>query len=266
VTTIDEATVARALGTLRVPAPSGFTDRVLGAIGHPTEPDVYVRVQSGLGDAFVAWSAQGITRVVPCAVVDDDANRFEAAYRDETGREIRTGSRAPAGIQRALQNGDGRHLTYDLSSCTPFERAVLETTLEIPAGEIRPYGWVAGRIGRPRAVRAVGTALGRNPVPLLIPCHRVVRSDGDVGNYGFGTENKRALLAHEHVDLVALDRYRRTGTRVIGTVSTHIACLPSCASLRRVPETGRAPFSSLAAAEAEGFRSCRRCMPDAMAG
>jgi O-6-methylguanine DNA methyltransferase len=265
VTTFDDATVARALGALRESAPAGFTERVLMGIAQSAEPDAYVRIQSGLGDTFVAWSARGITSVVPCAAIDDDVDRFEATYRDETGREIRAVRRAPAGVQRALESGDGRHLTYDLSSCSPFERAVLEVTLEIPAGEIRPYGWVAGRIGRPRAVRAVGSALGRNPVPLLIPCHRVVRSDGDVGNYGFGTENKRALLAKENVDLVALERYRRSGTRVIGTLSTHIACLPSCASLRRVPESGRAPFSSLSDAEAEGFRACKRCLPDAIA-
>ena len=69
---------------------------------------------------------------------------------------------------------------------------MLTKTLEIPSGEVRPYGWVAREIGRPKAVRAVGSALGRNPVPVLIPCHRVVRSDGHVGNYGLGVPMKRA--------------------------------------------------------------------------
>jgi O-6-methylguanine DNA methyltransferase len=75
---------------------------------------------------------------------------------------------------------------------------------EIPAGQVRPYGWIASEIGRPKAVRAVGTALGRNPVPLLIPCHRVVRTDGRVGDYAFGPPAKRALLAAEGLDPDAL--------------------------------------------------------------
>ncbi|HQP12844.1 MAG TPA: MGMT family protein, partial [Candidatus Omnitrophota bacterium] len=67
---------------------------------------------------------------------------------------------------------------------TDFEWAVLKATLEIPLGETRSYQWVAERIGRPRAVRAVGQALRKNPYPLIIPCHRVIRSNGDMGGYG----------------------------------------------------------------------------------
>ena len=88
-------------------------------------------------------------------------------------------------------------MRYDLSGLSPFERAVLTKTLEIPLGEVRPYGWVAREIGRPRAVRAVGSALGRNPVPVLIPCHRVVRSDGALSGYRWGVRRKRTLLERE---------------------------------------------------------------------
>ena len=91
--------------------------------------------------------------------------------------------RPPVGLAAALRSGKATSLRYDLDALTEFERAVLAKALEIPAGEVRPYGWIAREIGRPKAVRAVGTALGRNPVPLLIPCHRVVRSDGRIGNY-----------------------------------------------------------------------------------
>jgi methylated-DNA-[protein]-cysteine S-methyltransferase len=68
---------------------------------------------------------------------------------------------------------------------TPFQRAVLDAARSIPRGEVRTYGWVAARIGRPRAARAVGQALGANPLPLVIPCHRVVAS-GAGGGYGGG--------------------------------------------------------------------------------
>ena len=64
-------------------------------------------------------------------------------------------------------------------------------------GQTRSYGWVAQQIGRPAAVRAVGTALARNPIPIVIPCHRIVRGDGDVGSYLFGADRKRLLLQIE---------------------------------------------------------------------
>lgn len=101
---------------------------------------------------------------------------------------------------------------FDLSGLTEFERAVLEKTLEIPPGQVRSYAWVAREIGRPRAVRAVGSALARNPIPVLIPCHRVVRSDGVIGQYGAGgTAAKRAILESEGVDTRRLRRLEAAG-------------------------------------------------------
>ena len=73
--------------------------------------------------------------------------------------------------------------------------------MEIPWGEVRPYSWVAREIGRPRAVRAVGSSLGHNPLPFVVPCHRVVRADGHIGEYGAGgPAAKRAMLATEGID------------------------------------------------------------------
>ena len=72
-----------------------------------------------------------------------------------------------------------------------------EATRSVRPGQTRSYGWVAQQIGRPAAVRAVGTALARNPIPIIIPCHRIVRGDGDVGSYLFGTDRKRRLLEIE---------------------------------------------------------------------
>ena len=82
----------------------------------------------------------------------------------------------------------------DLSQATPFQREVWETTRLIPYGETRSYTWVAEQTGKPRAVRAVGQALSRNPLPIIIPCHRVVASDGKLGGYGGGVEMKRYLI------------------------------------------------------------------------
>jgi O-6-methylguanine DNA methyltransferase len=96
----------------------------------------------------------------------------------------------------------------DTSSLSPFERSVLEVVRKIPEGEVVTYGEVARRVGRPGAARAVGQALARNPFPLLIPCHRVVRSDGRLGGFSSGPERKRMLLQEEGVEVEG-DRVER---------------------------------------------------------
>jgi len=86
-----------------------------------------------------------------------------------------------------------------LKDATDFQRAVYRAAMRIPYGLVRTYGWLAKRIGSPRAARAVGNALGRNPVPIIVPCHRVVRSDGSLGGFSArqGVALKRKLLALE---------------------------------------------------------------------
>ena len=77
---------------------------------------------------------------------------------------------------------------------TPFERSVLKATLEIPFGETRTYAWVARQVGKPGAARAVGQALRKNPYPLIIPCHRVIRSDGTLGKYAGRDDGRKKEL------------------------------------------------------------------------
>ena len=79
----------------------------------------------------------------------------------------------------------------------PFRRAVLEKLREVPRGQTVSYGELAARAGNPRASRAVGSACARNPIPIVVPCHRVLPSTGKLGNYGGGPERKRALLELE---------------------------------------------------------------------
>lgn len=85
----------------------------------------------------------------------------------------------------------------DLSGHTHFQRSVWEITASIPYGETRSYGWVAREIGAPKAYRAVGAALGANPIPIIIPCHRVLRTDGRLGGYRGGLAMKQRLLSME---------------------------------------------------------------------
>jgi len=82
---------------------------------------------------------------------------------------------------------------------TPFQRAVWIACMAIPKGQTRSYGWIAARIGRPKAVRAVGTAIGKNPFAPTVPCHRVIQSDGTIGNFSGpgGVRTKIKLLRKE---------------------------------------------------------------------
>ena len=85
----------------------------------------------------------------------------------------------------------------DLSGTTDFQRDVWEATRLIPFGETRSYTWISEQINKPRAMRAVGQALGRNPLPIIIPCHRILNLSGSLGGYSGGLEMKRYLLALE---------------------------------------------------------------------
>jgi AraC family transcriptional regulator of adaptative response/methylated-DNA-[protein]-cysteine methyltransferase len=84
---------------------------------------------------------------------------------------------------------------------TAFQEAVWQELRKIPPGQTRSYADIAAAVGKPGAVRAVGTANGSNPVSVLVPCHRVIRSDGTLGGYGGGLDNKKKLLAAEGVAL-----------------------------------------------------------------
>jgi O-6-methylguanine DNA methyltransferase len=140
----------------------------------------------------------------------------------------------------------------DLRAVPDFQRRVLQAARHIPFGEGRPYAWVASRIGHARAVRAVGTALGRNPVPLILPCHRVWRSDGGLGGYIFGTAVKNRLAALE-----------RTTPVLEGCTTTRIVCRVGCMHSRRMRPENRVVFASVEDARSVGYRPCKLCHPAA---
>jgi O-6-methylguanine DNA methyltransferase len=190
----------RTLGEVR--APGSLLGGVLGELGLGER---YVSIQTPIGPVFVAYAGQRISSVVPAT----DEDQFEQTFRRRHGRAVRRAETAPAELLGAIERhlrGEPADLEFDLRAVSEFERAVLLKALEIPRGEVRPYGWIAREIGRPGAVRAVGSALHKNPIPLLIPCHRVVRSDGQVGNHAFGPDAKVTLLAAEGLDFARLRR------------------------------------------------------------
>jgi len=105
-------------------------------------------------------------------------------------------------FQRYFEDGSlNLPLEPDISQGTPFQRRVWAEAMKIPRGEVRSYGWLAARIGTPGGARAVGQAMGSNPLPVIVPCHRVVAADGGLGGFSSGLENKKFLLSLEGVRL-----------------------------------------------------------------
>ena len=166
---------------------------------------LWFTADSPAGPVFVAHSNGWVSGL---QIVHDgrepDPGRFVDYMRDEVGEDVEPDPdpdpKLVARVGEALATGR-TDVPVDLSSRSPFHQEVLRATARIPRGEIRTYGELAAAVGRPRAARAVGTAMARNPVPLLVPCHRVVPSSGGVGTYGFGSGLKAKLLAGEGVVL-----------------------------------------------------------------
>ncbi|MGD8554359.1 MAG: methylated-DNA--[protein]-cysteine S-methyltransferase [Anaerolineales bacterium] len=155
---------------------------------------------SWLGDVYAALG--------PSGVVASYTGGTEEAFVAYVERLVGTAPRRdPAAARQAIQeieeylNRDRSQfdLRLDLSTTTPFQRRVLEETARIPRGSVATYGEIARRLGKPKAARAVGQALRNNPLPLIIPCHRVIGSDGSLTGFGGSrnVEGKAALLRFE---------------------------------------------------------------------
>ena len=150
-----------------------------------------------IGRLLVAATDAGLVRVV---FRQSDA-AFTRALRDLGFTVTRSTARTHDVVRQLRAYFAGRRRGFDvridLRGVTPFQRRVLEATSEVPPGQVVSYGEIARRIGRPHGSRAVGQALGRNPIPIVIPCHRVVASGGGLGGYTGGLAIKRKLLRLE---------------------------------------------------------------------
>ncbi|MGD2059730.1 MAG: methylated-DNA--[protein]-cysteine S-methyltransferase [Acidimicrobiia bacterium] len=237
------------------PLPSGVTEGVALGTGLADGYDFY---ESAVGAVVVTFNPEGVSSV-------DIADGFEDRYRSRFGRAL-IRAEAPANwrgrIPEAIERGAPGKLPVDLRSVTDFQREVLLTTATIPRGEVRPYGWVAREVHRPRAVRAVGSAVARNPVPLIIPCHRVVRTDGHIGNYSLGgPHNKEELLEHEGASPDWLEELANRHIRVRGDSSSGVYHLPTCHLIRPTPDANLEDFRSGHDARDRGYRPCKVCRP-----
>lgn len=152
------------------------------------------------GPIYIAVTKQGITALG----FDDSEQDFVARLQKRHRSPI---EHSPVRVEQAVNQlqdyFDGQRevfdLPLDLRSLTSFQRSVLTTLQQIPAGETISYGGLAARIGKPGSARAVGRALGSNPIPIVIPCHRVLAADGSLGGYSGrgGVRTKQALLELE---------------------------------------------------------------------
>ena len=151
-----------------------------------------------VGRLFVAVTEHGVCEISYDADAETEAERLARSF----GTRVLRSSRPTDEVRRQLDEyfaGKRREfeLEVDLRPAREFGRAVLEELAHVPYGELTTYGTLAVRAGRPRAARAVGTVMNRNPVPIVLPCHRVVGSSGSLVGYAGGLERKRTLLELE---------------------------------------------------------------------
>jgi methylated-DNA-[protein]-cysteine S-methyltransferase len=174
---------------------------------------LYTRVESPLGDLLLAATRQGLREIDFGKTLSDEA--FIKRMR-QSGAEALRMERVSEAEPEARQNLKwaaeeleeyfrGRRSAFDVpldwGAMPPFRRAVLEATASVPFGHVDTYAGIARRIGQPKATRAVGNALGHNPIPVIVPCHRIIRSDASLGGYTGGLDIKERLLELEGVTL-----------------------------------------------------------------
>jgi methylated-DNA-[protein]-cysteine S-methyltransferase len=180
---------------------SEFVDRLLARADTEGLLDVaYATVDTPLGTAMVAATPRGLVRL---ALPNEDLDRaLSRLAADVSPRLLEYPGRLDEARRELDEYFEHRRDHFELPldwrlSHPGFYRRVLRATRRVPFGEVITYGDAAKRAGNPRAFRAAGSALGSNPIPIVVPCHRVIRAGGDIGNYGGGPEMKRFLLELE---------------------------------------------------------------------
>jgi len=160
---------------------------------------LYTVFDTVLGTMGTVWSSIGILRVILPQASRDDVVRCITAIGDEYEFcAVPHFGDLSERLQRYLYSERVEFPDpLDLAGSTPFQRAVWNITQSIPYGKTRSYSWISNQLGKERAARAVGQALGSNPLPIVIPCHRVISSAGELGGYTGGLDIKKRLLTIE---------------------------------------------------------------------
>jgi O-6-methylguanine DNA methyltransferase len=230
------------------------------------QPLQYCQVTSAFGALAIATSPRGIPLV---AWHDNAAQLLSSLGMPAEVTPLANGedSQWLVAELQAYFAGTRTRFTWpidDMLVRSDFQRAVLKVTADIPYGAVMSYQGVAAALGQPKAVRAVAQALRRNPVAIVIPCHRVVGRTGHLTGYAGGLERKRALLAHEGVPLV-----RRAGAMCIDKTHMYVGwraerayCRPQCPTLATLPPGDMLLISPEAVVAQADFMPCDVCHPD----
>jgi O-6-methylguanine DNA methyltransferase len=219
-------------------------------------------IDSSIGRLLAAQSARGLValRFMDCddttAVLAALRRRFDVVEDNAVAAEI-------GGEIERLMKGDTRAISareVDLSLVeSDFQRRALARLRRVPAGSVISYQGLAAAIGMPSAQRAIGNTVASNPVPIYVPCHRVIRSDGSLGNYGGGPERKLKLLRAEGF---GVDPQRRVPPRAVyGRWASRIFCRPTCSAVRRAERRQWLIFADPEGAQRYGMRACKLCHP-----
>lgn len=220
-------------------------------------------VESSVGRLLVGVSERGIAMIHYLREKEDLAAAL-ARLRPSFDPVPDKNSVAPVADElRRYLDGDTDALRsrVDLRVVTsPFQEAVLKRLCETGPGVILTYSSLGALAGAPQAQRAVGGAMHDNPIPIYVPCHRVIRSDGSIGGYGGGLAVKRKLLRVEGFSVTAAGMVVSEGA-VWGNLSTRIYCRPGCDALARAKRTQTILYRDAEHAKAVRMRPCRVCNP-----
>jgi O-6-methylguanine DNA methyltransferase len=218
-------------------------------------------IPSPVGRLLVAESDRGLA-TIHFLSMDGGEQTLEKLRRkfDLIENEAST-RRVGAEIDRMF-NGDMSVLAHrvDLSVVeSEFQRRALILLRTVPPGAVITYQGLAAAVGHPNSQRAIGTTMATNPVPIFVPCHRVIKSDGSIGNYGGGVANKLRLLRAEGFE-VGRDLRLPAGA-VMGHRKTRIFCRPECSAAKRADSSRTLYFADAKSAAHAGLRACKLCRP-----
>ena len=236
----DDDPLTAGLAALAVDGPPGLLERIAAT---------WTRTPGPTCDLYIASTDRGVVYVRTSDAVHHDDAEFETLFHRRFARPLVRSGRSPD------------RLRLDLSRLSAFEREVLLAVLAIPRGQVRPYDWIGHQIGRPTESDAIDTALTDNPIPVLVPCHRVINSDGTLGNYVFGRFAKRALLEAEGTNLGEVSLLARLDIHYVASEVTGAVCFPTCPNARRTKQAHRHGFPTVTDARAAGYRPCPACGP-----
>lgn len=233
------------LAALATGGPPGLLERIAAAWSRTPGPTC---------DLYVAATHLGIVYVRTSDAVHDDPAEFAAQFHRRFPRPLRPAPESTADHLAALR--------FDLSGLSAFEREVLLAVLAIPRGQVRPPDWIARRTSRPTAGASIDQVLVANPIPVLIPCHRVIHADGTLGDHVFGRIAKSALLDAEGANVGEVYQLAQLDIHYLANDLTGNVCFPTCPGVRVGAEAHRHGFATVTEADRAGYRVCPACQPD----